>query len=302
MALFSGPLVISGGHGLLGSHVTQELITHGTPEDLVHVIVTKRLHSIPPGVHQHVYQLGCWSQVEKGLPTSPEVVMHLAQARSFREFPDSALGVFDSNLTLHSHLLDYAYSTGARLYLYASSGGVYQSGASALSENSNIRPPEDMGYYLSTKLAGEMLTRSYAGILNVVILRIFFMYGPKQHRAMLLPRLYDQIARHEPIPLAGDEGIRINPVHVREVAAAANALAAADVSATINIAGPQIWSVREISEMIGQHLNISPRFSFSRDEAIDLVGETQLLETLGLSPSMSLPRHLSDLEPSVVQS
>jgi nucleoside-diphosphate-sugar epimerase len=47
-----------------------------------------------------------WS--EDKLPSSCDVIIHLAQSPHFRDFPNSALDVFKINIESPARLLDYA--------------------------------------------------------------------------------------------------------------------------------------------------------------------------------------------------
>jgi nucleoside-diphosphate-sugar epimerase len=60
----------------------------------------------------------------------------------------------------------------------------------------------------------EIIAENYAPYMNIVILRFFFVYGPRQNTTMLIPRLIRSIKEGNPIILQGSNGIRINP-HTR---------------------------------------------------------------------------------------
>jgi nucleoside-diphosphate-sugar epimerase len=85
--------------------------------------------------------------------------------------------------------------SGVGSFIYTSSGGIYGNGNEPFLENTPIVPFGDLGYYLGSKACGEILVQSYANIFQVNVVRPFFLYGPTQKRDMLIPRLFDNIAK-----------------------------------------------------------------------------------------------------------
>src|SRR5690606_34293126 len=86
------------------------------------------------------------------LPSSIGAVYHLAQAREFRDFPGSALSTFTINVGTTAFLLDWAYRVEAKSFVYASSGGVYRSAPTPITEDDPLQDQSTLGYYLGGKL------------------------------------------------------------------------------------------------------------------------------------------------------
>lgn len=229
------------------------------------------------------------------LPPKVDVVIHLAQSSHFRDFPEKALNVFQVNIASTAKLLDYAKNIGVRSFLYASSGGVYGNSNQAFSENSSIVPPGKLGYYLGSKLSGEVLTQSYTSVFNVNVLRYFFIYGPNQKKGMLIPRLMDSVMNHLPITLQGGSGLRINPIHVEDAAIATIAAIKQDTSAIYNISGPEILSLKDIGDMMGEYLGIKPEYQFLPEEAKDLIGDNSAMRKILYSPERFLKNKLDEI-------
>ena len=68
---------------------------------------------------------------------------------------------------------------------------------------------------------------------------------------MLMPRLVENVHAGRPITLQGDDGMRFNPIHVSDAARATISAAALKSSAVINVAGPEVLSMRGVGECIG---------------------------------------------------
>ncbi|MFQ4139207.1 NAD-dependent epimerase/dehydratase family protein [Nodosilinea sp. PGN35] len=279
-------LLLTGTTGLLGRHLVQHLTAAGAE---IHGIVRSQPPFSTPQVTYHTVDLGTeWSQ--DALPKQVDTVIHLAQSDHFRNFPEKAPDIFQVNIASTARLLDYARKSGVKTFIYASSGGVYSNSHRPLHENSPIIPLGQLSYYLGSKLCGEVLVQSYAAYFQVIVLRFFFMYGPGQKRSMLIPRLMDSVKQGRPIMLEGPEGLHLNPVHVEDAAAATAAALATSESATFNIAGPDILSLRQITEAIGEFLKTPPCFDIVDREPHDLIGDNTAMKTALVAPT----RHLSD--------
>ena len=281
-------IVITGGTGLLGSHLLPLL----AEEAEVHVLGRE-----PPalaGAVHHPVDLAEGLD-EAALPAAPDAVIHLAQSSRFRDFPRSAAHVARINCQAAVELAQYAVRAGASLFLYASTGSVYAPGPAPLAEASPLAEGPALGFYAATKLAGERLLEPFGDLLNLVILRPFFVYGRGQNGSMLIPRLVDRVRSGEAIRLAGSEGMRLNPVHASDAAAAVRAALALDGGHCINVAGPEVLSLRGIGETIGRALDVEPVFETGADRATgDLVADIAAMRRLLVPPSVPFERGVRD--------
>jgi UDP-glucose 4-epimerase len=285
--------LVTGASGLLGSFVCKRLAQMG-------VKVTALINSQSCTKYSNILCLPVDLASEdfaRKCPTDVDVVIHLAQSSQFRDFPGSALDVFNVNVASTARLLDFAKQVGSQQFIYASSGGVYGFGSQAFAENHPILSLSRLGYYLGSKACGEILVQSYASIFQVTVVRPFFIYGPGQNRGMLVPRLFDSVASAKPISLQGSDGIRINPVHAMDAASAVVAALNTQASATVNIAGPQVISIREIAEMMGQYLDKKPVFNQIAGEPRDLIADISVMRKNLFEPRLHLLESLAEIQP-----
>jgi UDP-glucose 4-epimerase len=282
-------ILVTGANGLLGRDLLERL--HGLE---VHAVVRCMPRNPVPSVKYHVLDFnGEWSVDQ--LPNGIKVVIHLAQSALFRDFPDSALHVFKVNVDSTARLLDYAQTIGVEQFVYASSGGVYGSGKVAFDENSQIMSSGNLGYYLGSKLSSEVLVQSYSPLMKVEVLRFFFMYGRRQNRSMLLPRLVDLVKMRKPISLEGENGIRINPIHISDASKAVVASLEMPTSLIINIAGSETFSIREICSEIGSKMGEEPIFKRKDAESSDLIADISLMKKHLLDPEVKITTGILDL-------
>jgi nucleoside-diphosphate-sugar epimerase len=270
------------------------VITYLREHCAVHALVRAIPESPLSGVNYHPVDFGeNWSTHD--LPESIDTAIHLAQSAHFREFPEKALDVFRVNVASTALLLDYAYQKRVQRFIYASSGGVYGSGSVAFDENAPIMPPGQLGYYLGSKLCGEVLAQNYAQFMKVIVLRFFFMYGPGQKRSMLIPRLIDNIKDRRAITIEGEQGIRINPVHVSDATKALVSAITLEQSATFNIGGTEVLSLRKICDIIGEYLNIAPKYVIKAGAPQDLIGDITAMKEQLCMPQVRIAEGIKDL-------
>jgi len=285
-------ILISGANGLLGAHAVTQLVRRHQVHAIVHAAPAEPVD----GVSYHVLDLSQdWSQ--RSLPAAIDAVVHLAQSSRFREFPDQALDVFGVNVASTARLLDYARTAGARHFILASSGGVYGAGDEAFKENAQIPHHGQLGYYLGSKLCGEVLAQNYSSLMNVTVLRFFFMYGKGQKRSMLVPRLIDNVMAGQAITLQGNDGIRINPIHVSDAVTALESCLKLEGSHTFNVAGTQVLALRDIAEIIGEAVGRAPIFRIEEVESRHLIADIDALSESLVAPKVSFAQGILELIP-----
>jgi nucleoside-diphosphate-sugar epimerase len=154
----------------------------------------------------------------------------------------------------------------------------------------------ELDFYSATKRAGERLLAPFGASLSLILLRPFFVYGRGQAASMLIPRLIGSVRSGAPIGLAGTEGMMINPVYAGDAAAALRAALELDGRHVINIAGPEILSLRRVAETIGRAVGREPAFETqAADPHRNLIGDTRQMARLLLPPATPLQRGLPDL-------
>lgn len=221
------------------------------------------------------------------LPVDVDTVVYLAQSEHFRAFPERADDIFQVNIANVQRLLAWSRDTGVKRFVYASSGGIYGHGDRAFREEDPITSAGPLGYYLASKQSAELLVESYAGLFTTAILRFFFVYGPRQKPQMLIPRLVESVRMGRPILLQGSDGIRINPTYVGDAVRAIVAASNLESSHCVNVAGPQVLSLRGIGDEIGRQLGRMPVFDCRYDEPPrHLVADISKLSKLLCAPKV----------------
>ena len=229
------------------------------------------------------------------LPERINALIHLAQSPHFREFPDHAQHVFNVNINTTMHLLDIAQSSGCSHFINASSGGVYEPSSSPLMESDAKLLPMGSGFYPVSKQCGELLVNSYAKLMHTINLRFFFIYGKGQEKGMLIPRLVESVFSGNEILLQGKDGLRINPIYASDAAMAVKRCLQLNEPYTMNVAGQEAVSLRQIGEIIGCRLGKSPVFEENQsDSSEDLVADISKMKRLLGSPKVNIEAGIAE--------
>jgi nucleoside-diphosphate-sugar epimerase len=186
-----------------------------------------------------------------------DIVIHLAQSRRYREFPAGAQDMFRVNVVSTVELLEWARTHGVRRFVFSSSGSVYVSHAERLTEKAECAPSS---MYAATKLSAECLLQPYGRFFEIVIARLFSVYGPDQ-RHMLIPETIQRVRTGQEIPLAGGAGIYLTPLFIDDCVKAISTLAVTPLekdSIVLNLAGDEVISLGEIVEQIASRLQVTP--------------------------------------------
>jgi nucleoside-diphosphate-sugar epimerase len=282
-------VLVTGAAGLIGSHLVRRL-------DSKHEIyaVDRRVpaeKSVKP-VHWVLHDLA-QPLADSHFPRDIDAVIHLAQSRYYRHFPDKAEDIFDVNIHSTLRLLEYARGAGAQSFILASTGGLY---AGRTGESSETDRLEARNFYFASKYAAELLTSQYQGCFRTIILRFFFVYGPGQH-GMLISNLMHQVRAGEVVTIEGDPGLHINPIFVDDAVEAFEPALTLKDSSVINIAGDEVVSITALVNLIGEALGREPRAAHhGASPGGHLVGNTARMKSmLGVHPAIRLPQGLKRL-------
>jgi len=112
---------------------------------------------------------------------------------------------------------------------------------------------------------------------------------------MLIPRLIDNVKARRPISLQGEQGIRINAIHVFDSVEVLKNAVEIKKSCTINIAGPDLLSIRQIGDIIGKPLNSKTIYKILPTEPRDLFANISTMQEQLWSPRISLKDGIKEL-------
>jgi nucleoside-diphosphate-sugar epimerase len=276
-------VLIAGASGFLGSRTVEQLRKRDAE-----ITALSR-----DGSRQALVAQGCKVVVHElgGEAAVPDLAHHdfalfMAQSSAHRAGPAARPEVVRVNVLGLVQFLDAARRAGVRRLLYFSSGSVYAPSFEPLCE---AAPLGGTDFYALSKLLGEELAASYRDSFEVLVLRVFALYGPGQ-RGRMIPDIVARVAQGKPVVLSPRDakeslpgGLEVTPCYVDDAARITVELAARHVQGVLNLAGPDRVSVREIAEQAGRVLGRTPLFEVhGTSRTGNLVGDvSQLLREVG---------------------
>lgn len=282
-------ILVTGSSGLVGSHLCKYYLD--TTSELVYGL-DSRPHSALADSSRFSF-IGhdiATNFDDTSLPEKLDIIIHLAADMDSKDLAN----LFAINTLGTLRFLEYGRRSGIRTFIFASTGGVYGYSNAPLRESSPVRP---LNGYTISKYAAEQLVKYFSSFFSTVILRLFFPYGSGQ-RGRLIPSLVHHIGTGQPITIHPDDHPRINPVHVDDVVRAIVHATKLAGHYTLNIAGAEVFTIRQIAGIIGDKLGVQAEFVKQKDTDVigDMVGDISLAKrTLDWQPKIALGHGLDAL-------
>jgi len=224
-------VVLTGGAGFIGSHVSEALLRRGVQLWILDNLDEFYSPAWKKANLEDMRRVGSYefSQVdicdivrlrETLERARPDVVIHLAARAGVRPSIEQPHLYERVNVAGTLNLLEMCRQLQVRKFLFGSSSSVY--GATSrvpFSEDQvELRP---VSVYAATKLAGEMFCYTYAHLfaLPVICLRFFTVYGPRQRPDLAIHKFTALIEAGKPVPIFGDGSAGRDYTWVDDIAA-----------------------------------------------------------------------------------
>ncbi|MEQ1839152.1 MAG: SDR family NAD(P)-dependent oxidoreductase [Verrucomicrobiales bacterium] len=209
--------LVTGGAGFIGSHVCEALLLEGHSVwafDSLHpfypaLIKERNLAAIRAQGGRFEFVLGDLAEPTalRNLFQHVQIdqVIHLAALAGVRPSLEVPETFQQTNVEGTVNLLEAARLSGVRKFIIASTSSVY-------GVNSKVPFSEDdptlriISPYAASKLACEALGHVYHHVygMDVAILRLFTVYGPRQRPDLAVHKFARLIASGQPVPMFGD--------------------------------------------------------------------------------------------------
>jgi nucleoside-diphosphate-sugar epimerase len=222
-------------------------------------------------------------------------VFHLAAQPGVRSFGDVFPHYLRNNVLASQRVFEAAVEAGARV-VYTSSSSIY--GAAERYPTDEGTRPQPLSPYAITKLAAENLADAYRRSfgLDVVVLRYFNAFGPRQRPDMAFTRMCFALAEGRPFDLYGDGSQTRECTYVSDVVSA-TVLAMERGEGTLNVGGGVEASIREtiimLERIAGRRLELREQPPVPGDQRRSRADTTRIREQLGWEPEVALEDGLS---------
>lgn len=247
----SGPVLVTGGLGFIGAHVTRQLA------DI--------------GVRSRVVDLRSPGQAPMPLPEGTEVVpadvrdaramldaaegcssiVHLAALTSVQDSLTAPTDALDANVGGTLYVLEAARTLGIKRFVLASSNAAAGEHPPPLTEELVPRP---LSPYGASKLGAEAFCSAYQASygINAAVLRFANVYGPGSlEKSSVVAKFIRRVLAGETLTIYGDGQQTRDFVHVADVArAVVAAVRHPDASGLFQIGTGRETSVLELIELI----------------------------------------------------
>jgi UDP-glucose 4-epimerase len=302
--------LITGGLGLVGSHIADRLVEQGAGEVIV-------LDDLSRGRRSNL----AWAEANGGvrvvegdirdrglvgrLAEGVDVVFHQAALRITRCAEEPRLAV-DVLVNGTFNVLEAAVDARVRKVVAASSASVYGM-AERFPTREDHHPYANDTIYGAAKAFNEGLLRSFHAMhgLDYVALRYFNVYGPRMDihgvYTEVLVRWMERIAAGRPLLIDGDGRQTMDFVHVADVARANLLAATADVTDEVfNVASGSETSLVELARALRQAMEADVPVEHGPARAVNavtrrLADTTRARERLGFEAEVGLDEGLRSL-------
>lgn len=208
--------LITGGAGFIGSHLVDRLLAYNPARlvvidnfddfydpQLKRANIAHQLNR--PGYRLIELDIRNYVQLKQLLSEEVfDVIIHLAAKAGVRPSVNDPKTYQEVNITGTLNLLDLAQRNGIKKFIFASSSSVY--GPTAALPFKEDVPLLPVSPYAATKAAGELLAHTYSHLydMQIVCLRFFTVYGPRQRPDLAIHKFARLITSKRPIPIYGD--------------------------------------------------------------------------------------------------
>lgn len=252
-------LLVTGASGFIGSNIIKHL--NLTKEGSITVYGVGRHHLLSKSecFIPIEMDLSIPGWIEK-LPKNIDVVVHLAQSKNYRNFPQGAQDMFLVNIKATFELLEWSRKFGIKQFIFTSTGNVYKSKKEKLTENDFCEPE---GFYATSKYAAEILCKQYTSFFNITILRPFGVYGPGQNSG-LVTTIIEKIKNSQVLEVASNTGLYLTPLFIDDCISMMEKVIKHKSRnkgfEIYNLSGDEFLSLKQMVSIIGEKLGKSVKF------------------------------------------
>ena len=208
-------ILVTGGAGFIGSHLAEKLLEHGHKvinidnfNDFYDPLI-KRMNILKAKLSPRYTLIEGDIRDKKLLDQvfttyKIDIVVHIAALAGVRKSIENPLEYVDVDIKGTVNLLEHSRIYKVKKFIYASTSSVYGLNAIPFKEEDNIKSP--ISPYAAAKHAGELFCKTYHTLygMEVVCLRFFTVYGPRQRPEMAIHYFVKTIDEGELISIFGD--------------------------------------------------------------------------------------------------
>lgn len=299
-------VVVTGGAGFIGSHLTEELERQGYYVIIIDDLSTGSITNKEPLLKKANVDFikGCITDLSllRNLFQGVYYVFHQAAIPSVPRSIENPQASHNVNVTGTLNVLLAARESGVKKVIYASSSSVY--GDTPTLPKAEDMAPNPQSPYAVTKLTGEYYCQVFHQVysLATVCLRYFNVYGPRQNPdsqyAAVIPIFIKRIYENKPPIIFGDGEQTRDFTFVKDVTEANILTAESDASGVFNIGSGKSITINQLASLtikLMEKSDIKPTYKEPRlGDIRDSLANIDRARTFGYSPKYSLEEGLRE--------
>lgn len=262
-------ILVTGCAGFIGSHVCELLLKNGYKVIGVdnfdpfypRAIKEKNLNNFIGHNNFKFYELDITSGLNVVQEQDIKLVVHLAAKAGVRPSIEDPAGYNLANITGTQKVHEFMQARAIRKLVFASSSSVYGNNKKVpFNEEDNVDNP--ISPYAFTKKAGELMNYTFHHLYkaDIVNLRFFTVYGPRQRPDLAINKFIQKISNNEPLVLFGTGDTARDYTYVDDTAAGILAairycMANEDVYQTVNLGNSSPVALTDLVNTIYSIMN-----------------------------------------------
>lgn len=275
----SGTVLVTGGAGFIGSHLTRALLSADKRVIVVDnfndfyspSIKRQNIKSVLNAVPEK--QARNFALVEEDIRTlrldqlkahakSIDTVVHLAAMAGVRPSLLNPIMYQDVNVVGTQALLELSRVLNVKKFIFASSSSVYGINPNVpWSESDYVLEP--ISPYAASKVSGELLGSVYHRLygMDFTALRFFTVYGPGQRPDLAIAKFIDRAFKNEAIDVYGDGTSARDYTFIDDIVSGVTAAVEQDLHGyhVINIGNSSPVELRDLIKMVENATGVSLR-------------------------------------------
>jgi len=220
-----GKVLVTGGAGFIGSHLTEELVREGFEVTVLDDLSTGRAENLS-GCSKNAKVSFILGDIRKKAVTDDAIshhtnaIFHLAAKASVPYSVEHPKVTHEVNVNGTRNLLETCVHKGVGKLIYASSASVY--GDPEYLPIDESHPFKPLSPYAKSKLKAEQICKEFEEVygLKITILRPFNVYGPRQRNDQysgVITKFIKQLKQRKPPIIYGDGSQTRDFIHVSDV-------------------------------------------------------------------------------------
>ena len=294
-------ILVSGGAGFIGSHLTQALLGMGHTVTVLDDLSTGSQGNLPAGCELVVGDIRDRSCVDR-CTRGQEVIFHQAAFTSVPLSMDRPQLCWDINVNGTRTLVESACSAGVRRFVFASTSAVYPEEPDE--PRSEACLPQPKSPYASSKLETESLLAEFQQKrgLSYAALRYFNVYGPRQDEASdyaaVIPIFVSGCLKDKILTIYGDGSQTRDFVYVSDVVEANLRAMESKMCGIFNVGTARAVPVYDLAQTIIHLTSSTVGWSYAPAREGDVLSSTAdiglITSRLGWMPRWTLEAGLKE--------